>query len=271
MKSEAEVKLIAYSIPHESFDNKQTIATFQLTYWKAVHPQMLTHRAFSRNAGSSRAIPTENVMIKNLLQDTWGPIRWGSNKPGMQAGEDILNPEEAENIWQEAAEQSIKIARKLIDLGVHKEIANRVLEPFSKIDVVLTATDFDNFFDLRLHDAAQPSIQDIAQKMRHLLDTNEPKVVSGFGWHLPYVSEEDKDTYNDKALLKLSVARCARVSYKLFDGSSNVDKDFELYESLLKDKHMSPFEHQARPKDQFEKHTPSNFTGWHQLRHDLVK
>lgn len=271
MKTLCEAKLIAYSIPDTTCLHTTPIATFQLTYWRPIHPQVMTHRVFSRNAGSSRARPTLNSVIKSLEEDDiWGPISWGTNQPGMQAGEELSLEDRmlAEDIWYEAAADAIRHAKRLTELKVHKEVTNRLVEPFCGIDVVITSTDFDNFFNLRVHEATQPSMQNIAESMLNLLKTTTPTVLMAGEWHLPYITEEERNTYDLETLKKLSVARCARTSYKLFDGTnSTVKQDTTRYEDLKKDKHMSPFEHQAQCiTNQYRAVKSNNLTNWFQLR-----
>ena len=82
----AEVEIVADSI---SSHNKR-ITTFKLRYWRGIHAEFMTHRVFSRNAGSSRARPSQAI-IDQVRNDPWGPLEWGVNKPGMQAEEEVEN------------------------------------------------------------------------------------------------------------------------------------------------------------------------------------
>lgn len=283
----AEVEIVADSI---SRHNKR-ITTFKLRYWRGVHAEVMTHRAFSRNAGSSRARPSQAI-IDQVRNDPWGPLEWGVNKPGMQAEEEIKNIKEAQDCWRWAAQQAADAAQDLMDLGLHKQIVNRVLEPFTFIDVVVTATEFNNFFTLRIDEAADPTIFELAVKMKEAFDASTPKLLSSKDWHLPFILEDDYIIAQDflkegdllptkkqinELLIKISVARCARTSYKAFDGTTSpIEKDLELYDKLLSAAplHASPAEHQACPDIGFgesgtvwaHKAEHGNFVGWRQFR-----
>lgn len=251
----------------DSICNGHRLTTFQLNYWRALHPEVMSHRAFSRNAGSSRARPAKG-MIEQVRTNPAGPIHWGLNRAGMQATEE-LSPgeiEAAKALWKEAANSAANHAEILADMGLHKQVVNRVLEPFQYIDVVLSATDFSNWFALRDHPDAQPEIQELARAMRKEYDSSVPRELVLGDWHLPYILEEELGKYPTTTLAMASSARCARVSYKLFDGTNtSIDKDFKLYEKLSGNKppHLSPLEHpaQALGKGRF-----GNFVGFKQLR-----
>ena len=114
-------------------------------------------------------------------------------------------------------------------------------------------------------------MQNIAESMLNLLKTTTPTVLMAGEWHLPYVTEEERNTYDLETLKKMSVARCARTSYKLFDGTnSTMEQDTTRYKSLKKDKHMSPFEHQAQCiTNQYRAVRSNNLTNWFQLRQSV--
>lgn len=235
-------KVIAHSANPEGYE----IFTMQCKYPRYIHSQVMTHRAFSRNAQSSRAMPTHRL-INEIIADPVFPVKWGANQKGMQAGNDhdekvitkhtafpsIKSKEEA---WEDALEYAIMTAEAFAEAGYHKEIVNRILEPFMHINVIITATEWENFFTLREHDDAQPEIQALARSIRKAMSESTPKQLEWFQWHYPYYENVES-----------SVAACARVSYNNHDGSqNNHEKDKALYSMLLKSKHMSPFEHQAR-------------------------
>lgn len=248
------------------------LTTFQLRYWRALHSELMTHRMFSRNAGSSRARPSKAI-IDQVRNDPWGPLHWGRNQSGMQAHELLKASErvQAERAWMEAAVYAADSAQLMMEANAHKQIVNRLLEPFTYIDVVVTATDFANWFALRDHPDAQPEIRELAQQMRALYESSKPKLLKTGEWHLPYAdSREDWEAAyeydmanggvgdEDAALAllkKASAARCARVSYKLFDGSNtNFDADIKLFNRLLVSQplHASPAEHIASPDSKDE-------------------
>lgn len=249
-----------------------------------MHSENLTHREFSRNASSSRAIP-----VKKILAQVWNdpalPIHWGSNQPGMQAGEELTGWRlaTAKLLWGLAGKTMCAFAWGLMKLGLHKQVVNRILEPWQYISVVLTSTQWDNFFSLRDHPDAQPEIQELARAMKKAMEESIP--VEGI-WHLPYIGGiefgEALDSRNCMGrslddvfhyLAKLSSARCARVSYLTHDGKRpDVAKDLELFIRLVGSDpiHASPTEHQAQAADDVNVQS-GNFRGWHQFRKTHVE
>jgi thymidylate synthase ThyX len=223
-----------------------------LRYPRFIHSEFMTHRAFSRNASSSRAIPVERLMA-DVENDPAMPIHWGSNKPGMQAGDELDSKakQNAKCVWEVAREQTIIQARKMAAIGAHKQIVNRILEPFAHINVLVTATEWDNFFALRDHPDAQPEIQALAKVMREARDESVP------------VEDDMHSPYHDDP--KRSAARCARVSYLTHEGKEpTYDQDMALFERLAhaNPMHSSPMEHQAIAI----KGWCRNFKGWRQFR-----
>lgn len=274
-----EAKIIEDSI---SLEGKR-ITTFQLLYPRFIHAELLTHRVFSRNASSSRAIPVKK-MIQMVREEPAMPIHWGKNQPGMQAKEELLLGDKmhAERLWRMAAIKASQMAEDMMELGLHKQVTNRILEPFQHISVVLTATDFNNWFELRAHPDAQPEIQALAKAMQFEMACSEPNELDWGDWHLPYVTPDERNDQffknNPELLRQISAARCCRVSYLKHDGSvASVSDDLALCEKLIgaKPLHASPFEHQATP-DEFDEvhgyHYPElhgNFTGWIQYRKQI--
>ena len=274
-----QAKIIEDSISAEG----KRITTFQLMYPRFIHAEVLTHRVFSRNASSSRAIPVTK-MLAMVKEDPAMPIHWGRNQPGMQAKEELLLGDRylAEVLWREAAQKAASVAERMVELGLHKQVANRILEPFQHISVVLTATGFDNWFELRAHPDAQPEIQALAIEMQKALAKSIPQELDVGEWHVPYVTlDERNDRFfknNPELLRQVSAARCCRVSYLKHDGSAaSISDDLALCEKLVgaKPLHASPFEHQATPDELvYEASGPEwkqpkmhgNFIGWCQYR-----
>lgn len=254
------------------------LTTYVLTYPRFIHAEFMTHRMFSRNASSSRAIPVKK-QIKMVRENPAMPLAFAANKAGMQAGEKFgpLKQWMCRVVWRSACYAACFFATLMEKLNIHKQYANRILEPFSHISVVCTATDYANFFALRLHPAAQPEICELARQMWELYKSNEPKVLQEGEWHLPFVTELEilEESVEPRggvyAPLRQSVARCARVSYLNHDGSySPLYKDTELYKRLLGSQpiHASPAEHQAMAiKDPNVR--SGNFRGWIQYRKTL--
>lgn len=262
-----EVKIIADSISEAG----KRITTFQLKYPRWIHAELLTHRVFSRNASSSRAIPVTK-MIEQVRMNPAMPIHWGKNQSGMQAKEELdgLTLAAVKSNWSKSATQASDTAERMAELGAHKQIINRILEPFQHIHVVLTATEFNNFFELRIHEDAQPEIYALALTMKQDMDNSEPELLKVGEWHLPYVEDDDYDVIFDWSLLcKISAARCCRVSYLKHDGTNpSIEDDLALFERLVGSAplHASPLEHQATPENEYEPLPKSNLQGWAQYR-----
>jgi thymidylate synthase ThyX len=248
--------------------NDIRLTTLKLIYPRFIHAEFMTHRMFSRNASSSRAEPVAKH-IERIEHEYAEPIHWGQNQPGMQAQAEIAEETKraARAEWWAAKEAAVAHAKRLNSLGVHKQIVNRILEPFSHINVVVTATEWDNFFELRLHPDAQPEIRELAYQMRVAMKGSNPKRLLDGWWHLPFVSTLERVDHPIEDLIKFSVARCARVSYLTHDKKTpNAKDDIVLYERLVGGVpiHASPTEHQATPlvSNDFCR----NFRGWMQYR-----
>lgn len=266
-----EAKVIEDSIaPHGV-----RLTTLQLRYPRLIHSEFMTHRVFSRNASSSRAIPVAKV-IDQVRSDPAMPVHWGKNQSGMQAREELQGSDLsiAQSLWRQAASEAADTAEAMMTLGLHKQVANRILEPFQWMHVIVTATDWDNFFELRDHEDAEPNIRHLARMMRQVMDESTPvqrdhASLDHSAWHLPYVSAAERDELFDWILLvKVSAARCARVSYLNHDGSSpEIDKDLQLYDRLVGSRplHASPIEHQGAPLRKADVRS-GNFRGWQQFR-----
>ena len=161
----AQAKVILDSVSPEGI----RLTTVQVRFWRPMLSELNTHRAISKNAGSSRARPSKSI-IDQVRDGPWGPIHWGKNQAGMQANEELrgVGRQAAKWEWCDAARFAAEKAESLLDIGAHKQIVNRLLEPFTYVDVLLTATDWANFFALRLHEDAQPEVQDLAQAVSHI-------------------------------------------------------------------------------------------------------
>lgn len=302
------------------------LTTFKLRYHKFIHGEFMTHRALSRNASSSRAVPVAKL-IAEVRDDALraAPLWWGAEQKGMQSGDELskANPEhnvvfkdsgigycqrvgcgfqtdvkgfwpctspqeEAEVVWTRAAISAANSAEHLVAIGAHKSIVNRLLEPFSHINVVASGTDdgWMNFFGLRLDKAAQPEMRALAELMWRAYGESTPQLLDPGTWHLPFVDDDDKheiaaghtevqnpiyfhDDHPEMIAdtIKVSVARCARVSYESFETGrrSTVAEDLALYERLVgaQPLHASPAEHQATPD------TPCVFDGDGKPRFDM--
>ncbi|CAK9254173.1 unnamed protein product [Sphagnum jensenii] len=300
-----EAKVIADSLSPKG----DRLRTMQLRYPKLLHSEAKTHRklkigdrvyefledvslmnepAFSRSASSSRAIPVWKL-LEEVRNNPAMPVVWLKNKPGMQA-EEPMTPEEEEcarEIWLRASRSAADLAESLAAAGLHKQWVNRIIEPYTHINVIVTATEWNNFFALRRHEHAQPEMKVLADAMWDAQQASIPTPLKPGQWHLPYVDVDAdiRDGMDEKVLIKLSVARCARVSYLTHEGKKpTVEDDLKLYDRLLGSKplHASPAEHQATPDTENavrvglgertgrytwdHPHQHGNLIGWRQYR-----
>lgn len=285
------------------------LTTWVLTYPRFIHAEIMTHRMFSRNASSSRAIPVKK-MLDDVKNNPAMPVFWGKNQAGMQAAvelddttkltlkrpngspypdfDTITAKEEAKRIWLEARDVAITRVEQLNELGLHKQIANRLLEPWMHITVILTATEYGNFFSLRAHKDAQPEFQALAFMMLEKYNASTPKELSTGQWHVPFGDKLDSDKIFDTAAwqeetngmalemsgdmsrylinykIKIATARCARVSYLNFEGKDDYNNDIKLHDQLAASGHWSPFEHCAMAN--WNSGNSGNFKGWTQYR-----
>jgi thymidylate synthase ThyX len=242
----------------------------EVRYPRFIHSEMMTHRVFSRNAASSRAIPIKK-MIAAVREEPAMPVFWGRNQSGMSARETVAPEieERARAEWQAALADALRHAETLSDsaIDLHKQLVNRLLEPFAWITVIITATEWANFFTQRCHEDAQPEIKHVADLMLAEYRASAPAPVETGRWHLPLI-QADERALPEELLCKLSVARCARVSYLTHDGRRDREKDIELYDRLLgggANGHWSPFEHVATPAASGAERS-ANFVGWEQFR-----
>lgn len=243
------------------------LRTVEARYPRFIHAEFMTHRVFSRNASSSRATPTKRL-IKSIRQDPAMPIHWGQNQAGMQAQNEVAGWRAwvGKFFWLTGMWIMTSIALFLNFLGIHKQVVNRLVEPWSHITVVMTATDWDNFFKLRIHPDAQPEMRKLAETIKAALDASTPVRRQ---YHLPYVTQEERDRYQLWENQKLSTARCARTSYLTHERQTpKFGPDLELAGKLLAAGHWSPFEHQAVQSDAPERRY-NNFQGWIPQRYEM--
>lgn len=297
------------------------LTTFILEYPRFIHSEVLTHRIFSKNAASSRAIPIEK-MIQQVIDNPAIPIWWGKNQNGMQAKEELddttvsqlyiieknykelskylikvekyhdgvyytyeltLKGEALFN-WLQARDEAINQVTRLNKIGLHKQICNRILEPWFNIRIILSGTEFENFFALRAHPDAQPEFQQLANQMLEEYNKSIPKKLNVGEWHIPFGDKIDEgrlisinnSKYDiespswhkgiNELKIKIAVARCARISYFNFEGKDDYEADIKLCDRLFGNtpKHLSPTEHVAQALNSSEK--IGNYTGFKQFR-----
>lgn len=289
-------------------ENGNRLTTIEVTFPRMVLAEFNTHRVFSRNSASSRAIPFK-TQLKRILDDPFIPIYWGVNQPGMQASAELNKKEQtqAAELWLNSRDLAVLMAVQLggglkelddkdlkkritalqkkhvatakvlgapLARGIHKQIINRILEPYMWHTVIVTATEWDNYWALRVSPMAQPEIKRAAEIMFAEYGKSKPILHTGSGWHLPLIQHDELAwaNANPEIARKVSAGRCARVSYLTHDGKRDYDKDIELCEILMSNGHMSPLEHVARPMTEQEYASSKfsgNFKGWRQYRKDI--
>lgn len=232
------------------------LTTLEVTFPRIVLAEFNTHRVFTRNSASSRAIPTKK-MIERVLKDPFISSYWGKNQSGMQAHSELGPTTKfiAQKLWTWSRFIAVAIVWILMKLDVHKQLGNRLLEPWLWHTVIVTSTEWENFFGLRLDPNAQPDMRMAAMEMDKAMRGSTPNQLRNGEWHLPLVNDYVKlcyEGFSDDDIVKISVGRCARVSYLTHDGKRDPQADIDLADRLLKAGHMSPFEHAARPMTQEE-------------------
>lgn len=246
------------------------ITTVELTYPRCIHSEFMTHRMFSRNSASSRAIPVKK-MIEQVENNPFIPIHWGKNQKGMQAWEELpIGMQEAcKREWLFTRDECVNSVRNMIDDGLHKQIANRLLEPWMWITVIATgnSTAYENFFKLRCHKDAEPHTQKIAYMLRDEYDKSKPNKLVWGDTHTPLIQEDEQHLpFYD--MMKISVGRCARVSYLTHDGKRDIQADIGLHDRLKDAGHWSPFEHVATTSK--DGNGGNLGEGWHQYRKEFL-
>lgn len=286
-QEQMQVEVIKASIS----PNRIPIYTIRMRYPRPIHGEIMTHRVFGRNARSSRAVPVK-TMLNEVRTIPYVPWHWGKNQKGMQADEECNAKVKIRNIhldydeensfglthdlvkrekaWLYARDVAADMAEAFMNAGYHKQNPNRLLEPFSWMDTLITSTDWNNFLWLRQHKDAEPHLQDLANLIAQAIEEAELNELLIGMWHLPYITEEDINFVMsncayippspvdlqeiEQFLLKISAARCARISYKPFDGDASYERELERYDLLVTSDrvHASPLEHQAKPDEQFD-------------------
>lgn len=273
-------KIIADSVSRPWGDR---LTTMEVVMHRFVLAEFNTHRMFSRNSASSRAIPLAKQLEKVRLSIA-EPVVWPAEKKGMQGGDELpwKQVDEARHVWAEARDDAVYHASRLGQIGVHKSIANRLLEPFMWHVAIVSSTEWENFFRQRCSPLAQPEIRETAEAMQNALKRSTPLQLHSGEWHMPYIHTQDHEwvatqdiTLEQRwtMLKQISVARCARVSYLTQNGVRDPHEDVTMYQRLVTadPPHASPLEHVATPTaDQENWPARGNFRGWTQLRHEVL-
>ena len=268
----ASAKIIADSISHKDI----RLTTVLLKYPRFIHSELLTHRMLSRNSSSSRAIPILKMM-QAVIDDPVYPHK-GRNQKGMQAKGTLsqIDSDKVDDVVDELINYTTDCVEDLVNLGLHKQSANRYLEPYSYITTLVSATEWNNFFALRDHMDAQPEIQELARAIKAAMTHSTPTPLEDNEWHLPFVDKDSNLTLKEK--LMLSAAKCATISLARQEDPMTLQKAKEIFDRLTRSNpiHASPFEHQAKPIGDSNEATHitlndnelwcGNFRGWMQYR-----
>lgn len=250
------------------------LTTMEVRFHRFVLAEWNTHRAFSRSSASSRAIPVEKQLDRLVANAAW-PLEWPGEQPGMQGGKFLEGDDlhDAEELFIKAHAAVTGLVASYLErhpdksTRLHKSLINRLLEPFMWHTVICSSTTagWDNFFAQRCSPLAQPEIRVAAEMVQSAMAVSSPRNVRYGEWHTPYI-QPDED-FDVETRIKVSVARCARVSYLNHDGVRDVEADLGLFEKLVTadPPHWAPLEMVASPAHAGR--TLGNFDGWHQLRH----
>lgn len=275
--------MIQAKIIADSICEGHRLTTIEATYPRFIHSELMTYRMLSRGAASSRAIPIEKF-IKRVEENPAMPVYWGRNQKGMQAGDELDSATigHCKHEWLKARDNAVASVRRLATLGLHKQTANRLLEPFMYITTIITGTEWANMFAQRMHPDAQPEFQVLARVMWNEYQRSNPAPKDFGEWHLPYIKLDDIIEVTGSLSSKLqpmhwdrlkaiSVGRCARVSYVNQNGSRSLADDIALHDRLKNAKpgHWSPFEHVAQPSPGWGPKFIGNFRYWRQYRLDF--
>ena len=239
------------------------MTTMEIEYPRFILAELNTHRMLSKNSASSRAIPVK-AMHEHIRANTATPVYWGINQPGMKAKEELTGSDKswAGYLWAKARDMAIGFSQDMADLNLHKQITNRITEPWMIMKTVISGTEWANYFWLRDHPDAQPEIAELARKMHQAYEASTPVELQPGEWHLPYVNtarhvdtnelhyfDADWDRITLKDAIFVSASCCAQVSYRRSDDS--LEKARKIYAQLIESEpaHASPVEHQATPMD----------------------
>jgi pimeloyl-ACP methyl ester carboxylesterase len=224
-----------------------------------------THRMLSRNSESARAMPPE-MTIERVLADPYIP-EFGSRVKGMGVGDPLpdMDAFAAGNAWLDARDAAVGVARKLLSMNVAKEQVNEVLTPFMWHTVIVTATEWDNFFALRAHKDAAPSLRKAVVLMKQAIAESSPRVLTFGQWHLPLVEQKESPTHSSQ-FAGVSAGRCARSSYSTHHNPESAQDSFARWIKLAQSGHWSPGEHPAECVRGDMGLDLGNFRGWRQLR-----
>lgn len=237
-------RVVAHSLNVATEDE---LVTMEWTYPRMVHAEALRHRALTRNAGSHRAIPGRKLR-EAIRQDVARPVEWGTAKAGMQADAPLDGEaaKDADREWLSACRVALSHAEGMERMGLHKQVVNRLVEPFAHITELVSGTEWGNFYRLRISPFADPTLRALATAAARAHLASIPRECAPGEWHIPF-GDQMPDGLHLKERIKVAVARCARISYLNHDGGRfGVEDDIRKHDELRQNRHWSPFEHVAQ-------------------------
>jgi len=273
IKVEGKKGIYAEIVADSVSENGDRLTTFRLHYPRIIHAEVMTHRMFSRNASSSRAIPVKTI-LEQVNENPAMPVQFGKNKSGMQddgehaeliqldyvdeCGDQQLQFITPEEFWELSAVSASEFAETFADAGYHKQVCNRLLEPYQYMNVIVSMTDIDNFWHLRLHKDADPTFVNLSECMKDAYDESIPEKIVDEDYHLPFIDKihpivgltkyfaDDIEITLEEAI-KISISLCCQVSYRKSDFS--IEKAIKIWDMLvtMNPVHASPLEHVAKP------------------------
>ncbi|RII88692.1 hypothetical protein DZF92_02095 [Clavibacter michiganensis subsp. insidiosus] len=259
-------------IADSTYESGVRLTTLEVRFHRFMLPQFNSHRVFSWNSSSSRAVPVSR-QLSSMSVGQAEPLAWPAERRGMQGGDALEDAETVKGIWRDIGRFAMDRAADLQAAGLHKSVTNRVLEPFMWHTSVVTSTAWDNFFLQRDSELAQPEVRALAKAMSDARSGSVPRQLPAGGWHLPYVTDRDveEDGARGDLLARISAARCARTSYLTHDGNADPEADLKLFDKLVSadPPHWSPLEHVATPWPENRNKGELRFTDRNGRQHDL--
>lgn len=252
-----DVKLLQHSCSPDGI----SMYSFEVEIPRIILAEWNTHGMLNTNAQSSRAVPTKKL-IEEVRRNPYMPSYWGRNQKGMQAYEECNEPvkgDSREAFWDICVQTNCVFAEAFEEAGYHKQIANRVIEPYSHTKLVVSGTEWNNFFNLRIHKDAEPNIREMAVQIYKLIHQSQGEYINNGEWHLPYISRYrqegrmkylfDQQEVSLEEALRISLACVAQVSYRTLNTDPEIIERIHnnLFPSNGDPIHGSPAQHLATP------------------------
>lgn len=299
-----KAEIVAHSRNIETGDE---LITYRLTYPRMLLAQVNTYKQITKITSSSRAQPF-NKVVEVIENDPFIPLAYQRAHKGMQGTEYFTDEEEIRQRdleWLTARDKAVEQAKKLNDLGVTKQVTNRILEAYMWVTQLVTGTReaYEHLFNQRcpeyevggvkgrskkemgldLSDEewltcnkghAEIHFMDLAEKMYDALRDSEPKELKPGELHIPYLDTPlMTPDLSPEDVIKYSCGLTAHTSYTTIgDGTKmTIEKARGLFDHCLENGHYSVFEMigKAMSKDELDDPRRRGFRGFIQLRGHL--